>query len=82
MREGLLWFDNDPKVQLSEKVRQAAQRYRLRLKKKPTVCYLNSEQFSSDLASVNGITLKPASYIRPHYLWIGVEAEPSPPAAA
>lgn len=82
MREGLLWFDNDPTVQLKDKIQQAAQRYRLRLKRSPTVCYLNTEQFSSDLETVNGITVKPASYIRPHYLWIGVESEPLPPQAA
>ncbi|GAB4444820.1 MAG: hypothetical protein Kow0031_27280 [Anaerolineae bacterium] len=82
MREGLLWFDNDPTVQLKDKIQQAATRYRLRLKQKPTVCYLNAAQFSADLESVNGITLKPVSYIRPHYLWIGVETESHPPNVA
>ena len=82
MREGLLWFDNDPAVQLKDKIRQAAKRYKARLKQPPTVCYLNSEQFTAELTSVSGVTVKPADHIRPHYLWIGVENDSPAPKAA
>ena len=82
MREGLLWFDNDPTVQLKDKIRQAAKRYKIRLNRAPTVCYLSAEQFSADLATIGGIAVKPATYIRPHYLWIGVENDPPPPPKA
>jgi hypothetical protein len=73
MQEGLLWFDNDPKRKLADKVKRAATRYRRRLRSKPTVCYLNSEEFDDKLAQVDGINLKSAPNIRPHYFWIGVE---------
>lgn len=82
MREGLLWFDNNPNVELTDKIRQAAARYRVRLKQKPTVCYLNPNQLDGESGRVNGIQLKAAAYIRPHYLWIGVENEAAPSKAA
>ena len=41
MKEGLLWYDNDPKRSLSVKVDQAVTRYRAKFGRKPTVCYLN-----------------------------------------
>lgn len=82
MREGLLWFDNSPNLELADKIKQAAARYRVRLNRKPTVCYLNPHQLDDNLSRVNGIQLKPAAYIRPHYLWIGVENETAPSKAA
>ncbi len=73
MKEGLLWFDNDPQRKLSDKVNQAAKRYRAKLRRKPTVCYINTDQFDEKINQVNGVHLKPANNIRPHYFWIGVE---------
>ena len=73
MKEGLLWFDNDPKRKLAEKVKQAASRYQAKLRCKPTVCYLNAEEYDGATMEINGIYLKPVSHIRPNYYWIGVE---------
>ncbi len=73
MQEGLLWFDNNPNRALAEKVKQAAARYKDRLRKKPTVCYLNVDQFDGAIEEINGISLKPAANIQPDYLWIGVD---------
>ncbi len=75
MKEGLLWFDNDPKRKLVDKVDRAAKRYRARLRRKPTVCYVNAEEFNIEIDEINGIHLKPANHIRPHYFWIGVEQD-------
>ena len=49
---------------------------------KPTVCYLNSNDFDGDIEEVNGVYLKPASYIQPNYFWIGVEQEATRAEAA
>lgn len=82
MHEGLLWFDNTPNRDLGEKIRQAAARYKLRLRREPTVCYINAGEFSTELASVNGIEIKPAPYIRPHHFWLGVERDVQPARTA
>jgi hypothetical protein len=41
MQEGLLWFDADPKRDLAEKVRSAADRYRFKFGRSPNLCYVN-----------------------------------------
>ncbi len=73
MQEGLLWFDNNPSRKLADKVKQAANCYKTKLKKKPTVCYINANQFDTSVDKINGIRLKPAINIQPHHFWIGVE---------
>ncbi|MFN8453548.1 MAG: hypothetical protein U0401_02575 [Anaerolineae bacterium] len=75
MREGLLWFDNDPKHKLADKVGQAAARYQVRFGRRPTLCYLNERDFAGETEEMNGIRLRPAPYVRPHHLWIGVEPD-------
>lgn len=75
MQIGLLWFDNDPKRKLADKIGQAAARYQAKLRRKPTVCYLNAEEFDGKTEEINGIRLKPAANVRPHYFWIGIEQD-------
>ena len=75
MKEGLLWFDNDPKRSLSEKIKRAATRYQSKFSRKPTVCYLNHADYSGKLENVNGIMLRSAHNVLRHHLWIGVEEQ-------
>jgi hypothetical protein len=75
MREGLLWFDNDPKRKLSDKVGQAATRYQVRFGRRPTTCYLSEQDFDGKTEEVNGIRLRPVPNVRPHHFWVGVEQE-------
>ena len=82
MKEGLLWFDNDPRHKLADRVSQAASRYQARLRCKPTVCYVNEAEYDDQTIEVNGICLKPLSHIRPNYYWIGVDQTPIQAKAA
>lgn len=75
MREGLLWFDNDPNRQLSDKISRAVTRYQTRFGRRPTTCYLNERDFDSRLARINGVQLKPVSDVRPNHFWLGVEQD-------
>lgn len=40
-RKGLLWFDNDPRRSLEEKVERAVRRYKEKFGHMPNVCYIN-----------------------------------------
>lgn len=75
MKEGLLWFDDDPKRQLADKVGRAATRYRVKFGHRPTVCYLNLADFEDKTEQINGIRLQVASNVLPHHFWIGVDNE-------
>ena len=81
MEQGLLWFDNNPNKDLTEKVKQAAARYRARLKQQPTVCYICETECADKPQAVGKIVIKAAPYVRPNYLLIGVEGEPVNEAA-
>ncbi len=47
MRQGLLWFDADPKRGLAEKVGRAADRYRAKFGRWPNACYVNASMLRS-----------------------------------
>ncbi len=82
MREGLLWFDNDPKRNLADKISQAATRYHVKFGRLPTTCYLNINDFDGKAEEINGIRLRPAKDVRPHHFWLGVEHETTTAKAA
>lgn len=75
MKEGLLWFDNDPKRKLADKVGRAAARYQEKFSCRPTMCYLNEADFDGKTAEINDIRLQPAPNVLRHHLWIGVEGD-------
>ena len=75
MEQGRLWFDNNPNIDLAEKVKQAAARYTARLKQQPTVCYICKSECADTPGTVGKIVIKTARYVRPNYLLIGVEGE-------
>lgn len=73
MQEGLLWYDNDPNRKVVDKINRAVERYRTKLRHKPTVCYLNIKDLDSEIEEVDGVFLKPAPNILPHHFLLGVE---------
>jgi hypothetical protein len=75
MKEGLLWFDNDPRRKLVDKISQAATRYQVRFGRKPTVCYLNVADLNGQSDEIKGIRLQVGSNVQRHHFWIGVDDE-------
>ena len=75
MKEGLLWFDNDPRRGLADKVSQAATRYVVRFGCHPTICYVNEAELNGEGGEVRGIRLQPVSNVLRHHFWVGVENE-------
>jgi hypothetical protein len=74
MEEGLLWFDNDAKRTVEEKVRQAATRYAEKFHpERPNVCFVNPTEVEGQELGVDGITVRPLRSILPHHFWIGRE---------
>jgi hypothetical protein len=80
MNVGMLWFDNDPKSELTLKVERAAIYYRNKYGQTPTVCFvhpsmlaINSSE-SVDAAKIKaaGVEVRPASTVLPNHFWIGV----------
>jgi len=85
---GLLWFDDDPRASLEEKVGRAAQRYLQKFGRPATHCLVNPR----DLAGrTNGsetalrirlaeglILVAPTRHVLPHHFWVGISEEERP----
>ena len=74
MREGLLWFDDDPRRRLSEKIELASARYRQKFGVAPDVCYVSVQAVDQSGDFRSGIRVRPSSTVRPHHFWIGRES--------
>ena len=48
MKTGLLWFDDDPRRQLEEKVRRAATHYERKYGQSPTLCFVHPSAFNGN----------------------------------
>jgi len=87
MKTGMLWFDDDPKRSLEEKVERAATRFREKYGVAPDLCYANpntvpdSERtvaLKQSLPRGGGhakIQMKQARSILPNHFWLGVASE-------
>ncbi len=85
MKIGMLWFDDDPKRSLEEKIERAARRYQEKYGVTPNLCYANPRtvgdgnqhllvriQARQAGQSAHGVTLKQARSILPNHFWLGV----------
>ncbi len=71
MREGLLWFDDDPRRRMDEKIRQAAARFRQKFGVAPDVCYVSEQAIDRAEMRIDDVRVLPMSTVRPHHFWVG-----------
>ena len=69
---GLLLYDDNPKTNLSEKIAQAAQRYRQKYGASPDVCYVHPSTLGSDSPkSVGDVRVASLRTVLLHHFWVG-----------
>ncbi len=73
MKEGLLWFDNDPQRKLTDKIERAARHFQAKFGQKPTACYVNTADLPNPVDEWSGIRLMAARNVQRYHLWIGIE---------
>lgn len=72
MNIGMLWFDNDPKTELSQKVARAAAYYHSKYRSAPNLCIVNPKMVGKKTkAGCISIEANPA--ILPNHFWIGLQ---------
>ena len=54
MKVGLLWYDDDPSLDLAEKIGQAARRYRQKFGTPPNICYVHPSVLSGNASLRQG----------------------------
>lgn len=80
MKVGLLWFDNNPRHNLAEKIGPAARRYRQKFGTSPNICYVHASTLGGNgrTAQVGTVRVTTSPTVLPHHLWIGQEDQPCP----
>lgn len=75
MNTGILWFDNDPKRTLEQKITLAIDYYKKKYERTPELCLVNPGMVTNeDLATVDHlITVRAWRPVLPGHLWIGIE---------
>jgi len=75
MREGLLWYDDDPGRDLAEKIGRAARRYRKKFGASPDVCYVHPSAMSGNGKGqkVGKLHVAPLPSVLLHHFWLGRE---------
>ncbi|MCZ7543150.1 MAG: hypothetical protein M5R40_06250 [Anaerolineae bacterium] len=73
MKVGLLWFDDDKRRTLPEKVARAAAYYEEKYEVTPTVCYVHPSALEGISVQANGVDVRPAPTVLPNHFWIGVD---------
>lgn len=75
MNAGMLWFDNDPKTPLAEKVIKAADYYTNKYGQVPDLCLVHPSMLPEKPVGLAAITIRPYRPVLPGHLWIGVEEQ-------
>ena len=83
MISGMLWFDNDPKTDLPQKIDRAAQYYAKKYGQPPTLCFVNPKMVGenkpgAEQKAENGkdkIEVKASEMVLLHHFWLGTPQE-------
>jgi len=77
MKTGLLWFDNDSKRDVSDKVARAAAHYQRKYGRVPQLCFVNPSVLGVDGSGmrVAGVEVLSSHTVLPHHFWLGIRDE-------
>jgi hypothetical protein len=84
MKTGLLWFDDDPKRDLKEKVLRAATHYEQKYGQMPNTCLVHPSTFNGsgngEQKLVTGaVEVRPQRSVLPDHFWLGVAEDANVP---
>ena len=68
---GMLWFDNDKKRTLAEKIKRAADYFNKKYGRMPNVCFVNKGVIET--IEMPEITVRPSGIILPNHFLVGME---------
>jgi len=81
METGLLWFDDDPRRELEDKVLRAAAYYERKYGQAPDLCFVHPSAFNGNgkrqVKKAGAVEIRPGRTVLRHHFWLGM-AEQSP----
>jgi hypothetical protein len=82
MLSGIFWIDDGASRGLEQAVSRAAEHFRSRFHREPTLCLVPSGMLHEGRARLRGLAVREHSTLPPRHLWIGIDdAREHPPAA-
>jgi len=89
MKTGLLWFDDDPRKQLEEKVLRAARHYERKYGQVPNLCFVHPSAFDGNgkgngngaVAKAGDVEIRSGRSVLPDHFWLGVAEHSREPSA-
>jgi hypothetical protein len=76
MNTGLLWFDDDPRRKLEDKVLRAAVHYERKYGQSPNMCFVHPSAINGNgkgkVMKAGGIEIRPGRSVLLHHFWLGV----------
>ncbi len=86
MMDGLLWFDDDPRKRLEDKVSRAAVYYERKYGYRPELCLVHPSTLNEEISqSGNGqdererrsgsVEIRPGRSVMPDHLWLGLDEQ-------
>lgn len=81
MSTGMLWFDNDPKLDVMAKIQRAMDYYQKKYGQKPDLCYINPSALGDKPLKGAGVEVQTNQMILPNHFWLGMKL-PQPRSSA
>lgn len=75
MDTGMLWFDNDPKLDLVSKVKKAVDYYRKKYGSEPNACFVHPSMLTDSKLDASPVTVHTNSTVLPNHFWIGTQKD-------
>ena len=82
VKVGWLWFDDDSKSSLEDKVARAAARYQVRFGRSPRLCYVHRGTVGEHGLTCGRLQLRGAGNVLPHHFLFVVDGDPGERLAA
>ena len=77
VKVGWLWFDDDAKSSLEDKVTRAAARYQVRFGRSPRLCYVHRGTVDEHGLTCGRLQLRSAGNVLPHHFLFVVDGDPN-----
>ena len=72
MKTGMLWFDNNNKIDLKTKIIKASDYYREKYGQAPELCFVHPSMLVDKLKKAQGVAVVPSQKVLPNHLWLGL----------
>jgi hypothetical protein len=72
MNVGMLWFDNDPKTDITVKINRAVDYYQHKYGQTPNLCFVHPSMVKTSPIKTGRIEVRSSRSVLPNHFWLGL----------